>query len=99
MIEYLRTTGKRFLILKKDKIRLKDCLLMWDNARPHTATDTREFLTRRGRGTGETVTLLTRTEPGVTGPVSEVEAPTPGGRVWGPRGGYTSPFSGDEEGQ
>ncbi|QQP53580.1 Uncharacterized protein FKW44_006105 [Caligus rogercresseyi] len=33
--------------LKKDKIRLKDCLLMWDNARPHTATDTREFLTRR----------------------------------------------------
>ncbi|QQP40757.1 Transposase, partial [Caligus rogercresseyi] len=32
MIEYLRTTGKRFLSLKKDKIRLKDCLLMWDNA-------------------------------------------------------------------
>ncbi|QQP42194.1 Uncharacterized protein FKW44_016787 [Caligus rogercresseyi] len=47
MIEYLRTTGKRFLSLKKDKIRLKDCLLMWDIARPHTATDTREFLTRR----------------------------------------------------
>ncbi|QQP42094.1 Transposase, partial [Caligus rogercresseyi] len=47
MIEYLRTTGKRFLSLKKDKIRLKDCLLMWDNARPHTATDTREFLTRK----------------------------------------------------
>ncbi|QQP42123.1 Uncharacterized protein FKW44_016693 [Caligus rogercresseyi] len=47
MIEYLRTTGKRFLSLKKDKIRMKDCLLMWDNAHPHTATDTREFLTRR----------------------------------------------------
>ncbi|QQP53537.1 Transposase [Caligus rogercresseyi] len=47
MIEYLRTTGKRFLCLKKDKIRLKDCLLMWDNSRPHTATDTREFLTWR----------------------------------------------------
>ncbi|QQP41003.1 Uncharacterized protein FKW44_015247 [Caligus rogercresseyi] len=47
MIEYLRTTGKRFLSLKKDKIWLKDCLLMWDNARPHTAIDTREFLTRR----------------------------------------------------
>ncbi|QQP38563.1 Transposase, partial [Caligus rogercresseyi] len=47
MIEYLKTTGKRFLSLKKDKIRLKDCLLRWDNARPHTATDTREFLTRR----------------------------------------------------
>ncbi|QQP37362.1 Uncharacterized protein FKW44_017599 [Caligus rogercresseyi] len=47
MIEYLRTTGKRFLSLKKDKIRLKDCFLMSDNARPHTATDTRESLTRR----------------------------------------------------
>ncbi|QQP53517.1 Uncharacterized protein FKW44_006023, partial [Caligus rogercresseyi] len=47
MIEYLRATGKRFLSLKKDKIRLKDCLLMWDNARLHTTTDTREFLTRR----------------------------------------------------
>ncbi|QQP57301.1 Uncharacterized protein FKW44_002233, partial [Caligus rogercresseyi] len=47
MIEYLRTTGKRFLSLKKDMIRLKNCLLMWDNARPHTATDTREFLTHR----------------------------------------------------
>ncbi|QQP39942.1 Uncharacterized protein FKW44_013820, partial [Caligus rogercresseyi] len=42
MIEYLRTTGKRFFSLKKDKIRLKDCLLMWGNARPHTATDTRK---------------------------------------------------------
>ncbi|QQP36266.1 Uncharacterized protein FKW44_021312, partial [Caligus rogercresseyi] len=50
MIEYLRTTGKCFLSLKKDKIRLKDCLLIWDNTRPHTATDTREFHTRR-RGT------------------------------------------------
>ncbi|QQP55635.1 Uncharacterized protein FKW44_000033 [Caligus rogercresseyi] len=29
MIEYLRTTRKRVLSLKKDKIRLKDCLLMW----------------------------------------------------------------------
>ncbi|QQP39496.1 Uncharacterized protein FKW44_020392 [Caligus rogercresseyi] len=47
MIEYMRTTGKRFLSLKKDKIWLKDCLPMWDNARPHTVTDTREFLTRR----------------------------------------------------
>ncbi|QQP50672.1 Uncharacterized protein FKW44_011762, partial [Caligus rogercresseyi] len=47
MIEYLRMTRKRVLSLKKDKIRLKDCLLMWDNTRPHTATDTREFLIRR----------------------------------------------------
>ncbi|QQP42160.1 Uncharacterized protein FKW44_016739 [Caligus rogercresseyi] len=68
MIEYLRTTGKRFLSLKKDKNRLKDCLLMWDNARPHTVKDTREFLTQRD------------VEPA---PVPEVEAPAPGGRVWG----------------
>ncbi|QQP56417.1 Uncharacterized protein FKW44_001083 [Caligus rogercresseyi] len=47
IIEYLRTTGKLFLSLKNNKIRLKDCLPMWDNARPHTATDTREFQTRR----------------------------------------------------
>ncbi|QQP32340.1 Uncharacterized protein FKW44_024620, partial [Caligus rogercresseyi] len=54
MIEYLRTTGKRFLSLKKDKIRLKDCLLMWNmHGVPHP----------EGRGTGETVTLLTRSEP------------------------------------
>ncbi|QQP55784.1 Uncharacterized protein FKW44_000230, partial [Caligus rogercresseyi] len=43
----LRTTGKRFLSLKKDKIRLKDCPPHVGHARPHTATDTREFLTRR----------------------------------------------------
>ncbi|QQP40624.1 Uncharacterized protein FKW44_014735, partial [Caligus rogercresseyi] len=55
MIEYLRTTGKRFLSLKKDKIRLKDCLLMLDKPRPHTAIDTREFLTWRDVETGEPV--------------------------------------------
>ncbi|QQP39897.1 Uncharacterized protein FKW44_013757, partial [Caligus rogercresseyi] len=33
--------------LSLQKVRLKDCLLMWDNARPHTATNTKEFLTRR----------------------------------------------------
>ncbi|QQP35430.1 Uncharacterized protein FKW44_023658 [Caligus rogercresseyi] len=43
VIEYLRTTGKRFFQPEKGQDRLKDCLLMWDNARPHTATDTREF--------------------------------------------------------
>ncbi|QQP35518.1 Uncharacterized protein FKW44_023765 [Caligus rogercresseyi] len=59
----MRTTGKRFLSLKKDKIRLKDCLLMWDNAHIHTATDTREFLTPEGRVPGETVTQLTRPDP------------------------------------
>ncbi|QQP37436.1 Uncharacterized protein FKW44_017702, partial [Caligus rogercresseyi] len=34
MIEYLKTTGKHFVSLKKEKIRLKDCLLMWDNGVP-----------------------------------------------------------------
>ncbi|QQP35564.1 Uncharacterized protein FKW44_023828 [Caligus rogercresseyi] len=47
MTEYLRTTKNRISQPEKDKIRLKDCLLMRDNARPHTATDTREFLTWR----------------------------------------------------
>ncbi|QQP42294.1 Hypothetical protein FKW44_016910 [Caligus rogercresseyi] len=44
MIRVPEDDWKRFLSLKKDKIRL---ILMWDNARPHTANDTREFLTRR----------------------------------------------------
>ncbi|QQP38406.1 Uncharacterized protein FKW44_018972 [Caligus rogercresseyi] len=61
MIEYLRTTGKRFLSLKSDKIRLKDCLLMWDNARP-TLPRCQGVPDPEGRGTGETVTQLTRLE-------------------------------------
>ncbi|QQP38980.1 Uncharacterized protein FKW44_019720 [Caligus rogercresseyi] len=40
---------RRFLSLKKNKIRLKGYLLMWDYACPHTATDTRQFLTRGTR--------------------------------------------------
>ncbi|QQP40449.1 Uncharacterized protein FKW44_014485, partial [Caligus rogercresseyi] len=56
MIEYLRTT-------EKGQNPAEKCLLMWDNARPHTATDTREFLTRRDVEPVETVTLLTRPEP------------------------------------
>ncbi|QQP51602.1 Uncharacterized protein FKW44_013020 [Caligus rogercresseyi] len=28
-------------------VHLKDCLLMWDNTRPHAAADTRDFLTPR----------------------------------------------------
>ncbi|QQP55845.1 Hypothetical protein FKW44_000305 [Caligus rogercresseyi] len=56
------TTGKRFLSLKKNKIWLKDCLLMWTMHVPHChryqgVPDPEE------RGTGETVTLLTRPEP------------------------------------
>ena len=47
MIEYLRTTGRRFNNLKKDKICLKNCLLMWDNARPHVAAATTQFLAGR----------------------------------------------------
>ncbi|QQP50060.1 Hypothetical protein FKW44_010931, partial [Caligus rogercresseyi] len=46
--------------LKKDKIRLKDCLLMWDYARPHTVTDTRGVPDPEGRGNSH---LLTRPEP------------------------------------
>ncbi|QQP36170.1 Uncharacterized protein FKW44_021179 [Caligus rogercresseyi] len=47
MISYLKTTGHRFHNLKQHRIHLKDCLLMWDNARSHAVTDTRDFLTRR----------------------------------------------------
>ncbi|QQP31450.1 Uncharacterized protein FKW44_025059 [Caligus rogercresseyi] len=57
MIEYLRTTGKRFLSLKKDKIRLKRCLLMWDMHVPHCHRY-QGVPDPEGRGTGETVTLL-----------------------------------------
>ncbi|QQP53549.1 Uncharacterized protein FKW44_006062 [Caligus rogercresseyi] len=62
MIEYLKTTGKRFLSLKKDKIRLNLSPHV-GYARPHTATIPGSFLTR-GTWTGELVTLLTRPEPG-----------------------------------
>ena len=47
IIEYLQTTGKLFNSLKKDRIRLKELHLMWDNACPHAATETRQFLERR----------------------------------------------------
>ncbi|QQP32993.1 Uncharacterized protein FKW44_024202, partial [Caligus rogercresseyi] len=76
----------------------EDCLLMWDNARPHTDTDTREFLTRRD------------VEPVKQSPYSpdlnlcdrflfRKLKHRSGGRVWGPRGGYTRRSAGDEEGQ
>ncbi|QQP38540.1 Uncharacterized protein FKW44_019136, partial [Caligus rogercresseyi] len=75
MIEYLKTTGKRFLSLKKDKIRLKDCLLMWGNACPHTTTDTREFLTRRD--------VEPVKQSSYSPDLNLFEASAPEGRVWG----------------
>ncbi|QQP51239.1 Uncharacterized protein FKW44_012534, partial [Caligus rogercresseyi] len=71
---------------------------MWDNARPRTTTDTREFLTRRD------------VEPVKQSPYSpdlnlcdrflflKVELPALGRRVLGPRGGYNRRPAGDEEG-
>ena len=47
MIEYLKKTGKQFNSLKNHKIQLKNLMLMWDNARPHAAAETRDFLTQR----------------------------------------------------
>ncbi|QQP48612.1 Uncharacterized protein FKW44_008982 [Caligus rogercresseyi] len=63
MIEYLRTTGKRFLSLKKDKNPA-------ERLSPHVGQCTSPHCHRyqgvpdpEGRGTGETVTLLTQPEP------------------------------------
>ncbi|QQP56895.1 Uncharacterized protein FKW44_001720 [Caligus rogercresseyi] len=59
MIKYLRTTGKHILSLKKDKIR-------FERLSPHVGQCTSPHCHRyqgvpdpEGRGTGETVTLLT----------------------------------------
>ena len=47
MIEYLKKTGKRFNSLKNYKMQLNTLMLMWHNARPHVAAETRDFLTHR----------------------------------------------------
>ncbi|QQP55173.1 Uncharacterized protein FKW44_008273, partial [Caligus rogercresseyi] len=47
MISQLTTSGHRFNTHKQHRIHLKDCLLMWDNARPQGAAYTKDFLTRR----------------------------------------------------
>ena len=36
MIQYLKDTGHQFDNLKKNKIKLGELMLMWDNARPHS---------------------------------------------------------------
>ena len=46
MIEYLKKSRKRFNSLKNHKIQLKNLNLMWDNARPQAAAETRHFLTQ-----------------------------------------------------
>ena len=49
MIQYLKDTGHRFNNLKKNKIKLGELMqmLMWDNARPHSAHETQAFLVHR----------------------------------------------------
>ena len=47
MIQYLKDTGHRFSNLKKNKIKLGELMLMWDNARPHSAHETQAFLVHR----------------------------------------------------
>ena len=44
MIQYLKDTSKRVQNLKKDKISLKKMHFLMDNARPHTAAATQNFL-------------------------------------------------------
>ena len=56
-IKSLQGTGKRLLSLKKNKVSLKELHLQMDNARPHTAAQTQQFLE------GRTVTLFPRSEP------------------------------------
>ena len=47
MIEYIKDTSKRFQNLKNHKIALKDTHLQMDNARPHSATLTQDYLKQR----------------------------------------------------
>ena len=48
MIQYLKDPGKRFLSLKHNKINRKEIHLQMDNARPHAALATQDYLTKRG---------------------------------------------------
>lgn len=48
MIEYIKDTSKRFQNLKNHRIALKDTHLQMDNARPHSATLTQDYLKQRG---------------------------------------------------
>ena len=48
MINYLKDTRKRFQNLKKIKVTLQELRFQMENARPHTAAATKQFLDRRG---------------------------------------------------
>ena len=48
MVDFLKATGNRFNNLKSHKIKFKDLLLQMDNARPHSAARTQNYL----EGTG-----------------------------------------------
>ena len=50
MVEHLQMTGKRFLSLKNNKVRLGDLLWQMDNAtaRPHTSQIMQDYTTKRG---------------------------------------------------
>lgn len=47
MIQYIKDTGKRFQNLKHNSIALKDTHLQMDNARPHSAVATQDYLRSR----------------------------------------------------
>jgi transposase len=46
-INFLHETGEKWRKLRSDPTRLKDVLLQFDNARPHAARKTKEFLEKR----------------------------------------------------
>ena len=59
IINYLKDTGKRFQNLKKNKVTLQELHFQMDNARPHTAAATKQFLDQRGSpwSFGQPITL------------------------------------------
>ncbi|QQP57114.1 Uncharacterized protein FKW44_001993, partial [Caligus rogercresseyi] len=55
--KYLKTTGKRFNNLKQQKIHLKNCPLMGDKDRAHTAADYTRDYSQKGLGTRQSKPL------------------------------------------
>lgn len=47
-VNFLHKTGEKWRSLRSDPTRLNQILLQFDNARPHVAKTTKEFLSRRG---------------------------------------------------
>ena len=47
MFQYLKDTGHRFNNLKKNKIKLGELMLMWDNSKHHSAHETQAFIVHR----------------------------------------------------